>query len=556
MRVYKDSQYGSVWHYEHVNLLHLIPGRTCLVPAKPRYLPSSRFTTRTFIDEDTIIDTDVSWDNLLSYLQTHYSSGFTELVDIDFVRSGSSAYQVYKTALAFTYQYSSGTTRFCCSFVGAVQSNPGSNGRTEGSWVCNNGSWYAEYFGEDFVLETIQGQASTDRWNEFVANVNSRIRFPRFFDGNGEQGDIKALNWCTSNDGWNEEDLPVDTQWTKPRSMLNMINAYTMTDAQMETFKKCLWYMDGNNMELSNKLYSNPMDCIIGAYFIPFAIPAGQVTSPDIVWAGLQNLKFYDTMEKEAVFPRITDEFVEYTLGVVNVERIFNDYRDFTEVALSLYLPCIGWKTLDAQTWMGYDMKIKYRVNFLTGEIIALIIMSDDDIIIDTCKGQCAQQVPISGRDFTNLMQAKLQKQGAFMAAASGFAAGALATVGGVISANPLVAGGGIAGMAGSVANGIRSGKAADFAVSKAENQVVRDGDIGGSSAILGYPKAFVLKAYHMDAMPQRYQNYQGYQANQILTVSTLTGYIKAREVYFSSARATEQEKTMVENALKEGVFR
>ena len=567
MRVYRDtSNVFNPWIYEHINLRNLVVGNYVMTPGKQSWINASNYDFRTevTIGQDTITDNATNWNNLEDYMRQHYPLNFLDLYDMVLRPVRLTSGQKPKIALAFwAYQGTESPVNywhFVCQFMGWPTN--ASDMFTDGPILAQHGSWNQNTSGVidlQQIPSTLTSQTLQEIWESFVNRMNREIRFPRFFSTNFDDhgstaGYSKAQNWILSQNGWEEEDIPVDTSWNTPRTKLISLHAWKLTNETELNYQKSLWSMDTDDTKISKSLYANPMDCIVAENFIPFQADQSQYSAREqAILVGIQELA-YDGSPVKAYF--MTNEYKEFNFGSKVISRYFNDYRDFTETTIELYLPCIGWKNLDAQTYMGKELIIKYRLDFVTGDILALLITNPGNVIQDVVKGNCLSTIPVSGRDFTNVLQARIQQQNGVMTAVGGFAGGALTVGAGVLAKNPMMIAGGVAGAVGSIAGGVQNARSGAANVTKAQNQVVKDGNIGGSSGVLGYGKAYLVISRHDDAMPERYQNYEGYQANKLLTVNSLTGYIKAREVYFSSARATEQEKTMVEELLKGGVFK
>ncbi len=591
MRVYRD---GNKWIYEHANLINLVPGRRSIIQPGRWKLNSSYpaiFATTVTLGSDTVSLGDDQFYSLSNWLNDN-KPGWDEPVDIEYeAEQTNQDGKLPKIALYFMCERKSSTLYeikacFGCGWgsgsdllmlyddyvnfrAGEWHCDRAPHGepapQPEG-WATNNDAGgIGSFAGSYRVLETFNADTVAEAyeiWGEYADAIDARVRFPRWFERERIYGlapytypeYTNVMTWLHNGAGWEEEDIPVDTSWRHPKSKLRSIHAWKLTDASELNYQKSLWSMDTDDTKISKSLYANPMDCIIAENFIPFAFPSDQLSAREqAILVGIQELS-YNGEQVKAYF--LTDEYHEIEFGSVVIPRTFNDYRDFTETSIQLFLPCIGWKALDAQTYMGKELIIKYRLDFVTGDILALLITNPGSVIQDTMKGNCLSSIPISGRDFTSVLQARLAQQNAMITAVGGFVGGAASGLVGIATGNPVLAVGGAATALGSVTSGLQSGKAAQIQATKAENNVVKDGNLGGANAVLGYSKAYIVISRHADAMPTRYQNYEGYQTNKILTISNLTGYIKAREVYFSSARATEEEKAMIENGLKKGVFK
>lgn len=479
----------------------------------------------------------------------------------------------FKCALFMCIVGSGNRYQVCYAFVGRrTQKNPVSGDGINAA-VCTGGgliygsddawkrnAWYASASSSGSNLYTLQYsyygaevytsyQAAVDAINAIEPafptwkNVEDTDTLARLQLENSSEG-LALIAWIKGDEGWN-----MDTNWNKPKSILNCINAYIMTDTRLDRLQNSLWYTDGTSQtKFSNGLYANPMECILGLNFIPFD-PAGNIGSLDDVVVGLQKLHYYSggsAVNLDAT--KLSNEYKEFDFGTKSIPRLFNDYRDYTEIQTEIYLPCIGWHNLNSEEVVGQNLNIKYRLNFVTGDILA--VMSIGDNIIDSVPGNCLQSIPFSGRDMTNLIGAQRQANGNLLS----MGAGVLSTAAGIgmaAAGNPLGLGM-AAGGVGTIINGMNNAANASNEVSKAQNQVVKSGSIGGSTGILGYNIPYIVMKSHTDAMPVGYEEYIGESTHKIMQIGLLTGYVKTDSYRANFTDATDEEKAEI-NALMDG---
>lgn len=293
-------------------------------------------------------------------------------------------------------------------------------------------------------------------------------------------------------------------------------SVYNPTQAQLNSFGAWLW--SSNFIDQVLKLFNNPMQSIIGVHKI-FATPAtsgaGDITVGYLSSGVSANL--------------VSNQYTDINCGTVKVGEQFGNVFDYSDTQIRLYLPFIGIVDLDVSDVMRGSVSVVYHVDVITGACLAEVKITRDGSggTLYQYAGDAAVRYPISS--------------GSYM----GVVAGIASAVGGVASA--VMTGGATLPMAaGAIAGGI----------SGAHTQVQHSGNFSGNAGAMGAKKPYLIIERPQTAVADGYRNYQGKGANNIASVSAMSGYFKMTDVHLDSiAKATESELSEIENLLLRGVI-
>ena len=130
-----------------------------------------------------------------------------------------------------------------------------------------------------------------------------------------------------------------------------LLTIFKPTISQVQALGDYLWSsaFDVNTLK---KLFSDPMEAIIGLSIIPINPPA----------AGSKSVKIGD-VDTGITMPYIGRQFVEKDLGSVTIDPYigsFMDYSPYTKI--DIYLPYVGFRSLDPSDVMGTTLSIKYII--------------------------------------------------------------------------------------------------------------------------------------------------------------------------------------------------
>lgn len=289
---------------------------------------------------------------------------------------------------------------------------------------------------------------------------------------------------------------------------------YNPTQEQVNAFGAWLW--DSNLVEQIKKLFSDPMQAIIGIHKV-FATPE---TGAE------QNIKcgYIDSGVPSKI---VTNQYTTVTCGTVNLREYFGnvfDYSPYTEI--SLYLPFIGIVKLDVADVMRSSITVKYHVDVITGACLADVIVSRDGYggVLYQYSGSAIVTYPVSSGSYASALT------------------GILSIAGGV--ATTIASGGALAPAAIGAAVGM----------SRLHTDVQKSGSFTGAAGAMGAKKPYLIISRPQTAMPSSYKHLEGQPANHYTRLGDASGYVKVKSVMVNGISATDTELDMIQSLLMQGV--
>lgn len=278
-------------------------------------------------------------------------------------------------------------------------------------------------------------------------------------------------------------------------------------------------FLDG----LIPKLRTDATDYLLGLNAIPLA--STDVASDTIKIANL---------DTEVSAEYLTWYIADLDCGEIDIKEYFQTFMDYSPYTkLSIYLPYCATIPLNIDMFQNDKIKLKYRIDFLTGYCLAII--SNSEGVVTTATGNCAYNLPIRSNDYNNIVSRGLAVVGGIVGTA-----GALAT-GNV----PLAVGTAGATLAG----GLSLGNAME------KPNVYSNGSLGGNYGLLGNKTPYLIIQRPTISVPKDYGKTIGYMSRITAKLGELTGYTVVEEIHLEHISATDDEKRLIENALKSGVI-
>lgn len=317
-----------------------------------------------------------------------------------------------------------------------------------------------------------------------------------------------------------------------PYGTYGFYTLFTPTQAELQSF---ITELNDSTFQASIKSLWNDsllhmQDLIVDAHVIP-GIPSIEASAKTV------KVGFVNT----TVSMHYTeDSYIEIDMGSIDIPRAWNNFMDFSPyTSIMIYLPFIGERSLDTDKVIGKTIAIKYYVDVLSGDLMAML--SVDGSVIYQFSGNGAYKIPLSDTDMSNIAMAPLKILGA-----AGFAA---ATGG----AGVITAGGTMAGAA-----KIAGASAADAAIKSAAESKPSFSAIDGVSGNAGYmgissPYVAITRAY--PAIPENFASYEGLASMKTLSLGNISGYTEIESIHLDGINATAEELTEIESILKGGVI-
>lgn len=308
------------------------------------------------------------------------------------------------------------------------------------------------------------------------------------------------------------EPTPSDNPLIVGGTGTDLFAVYNPTKSEITSLGKYLW--SSNIVDILQKFLNNPMEAIISLHMI-YCTPTN----------GARKNIVLGYLDSGVSALTVAEQFVDINCGSVDVKEYFNDARDYSPyTSVEAYLPFIGMVKLKTEDIIGSKVTIKYTADVLTGAILCKIFVTKSGIEqqLYAYSGNCSVQIPLTGADRTRLISG----------AVTGVLAGGIA--------------GGVAGaVVGGLAKGYMSG-----------SSIERSGGFTSNSGAMGIktPYIIVSRKYGYDALD--YNKFYGFPSNKTITLGSCNGFTKVKETHVENvARATDKEKTEIENLLKNGVI-
>ena len=193
-----------------------------------------------------------------------------------------------------------------------------------------------------------------------------------------------------------------------------LTRTYQLTKEQLQSLGNFLWsdsFFD--NIKLIN---NSPIENVVSVKAIPC----------DFLTEASKNIVL-GNVETTVQGNPLTNNYIKKTIGTVKVANQENNFIDYENCDILLYLPLIGTITdLNPREVMGYTITLKYCYDAITGDVLAEIFnnRAGKENIIGVYRGNCGVDIPL-----TSSNRAQVE---------AGYISDAISGVASVVSKNPL----------------------------------------------------------------------------------------------------------------------
>ena len=292
----------------------------------------------------------------------------------------------------------------------------------------------------------------------------------------------------------------------------------TLFNPSLTNIRDLAAYMWANplfDVNAYKKILANPMDAILGLSIVPCAIPA---TSSKNVTVG--------NIPTGVSMPVCDSQYLSIDCGSINVREYWGAYLDYSPYTKAeLYLPYCGIHPIDIDDIMGKAVKVVYHVDILTGACVAYVKCGDS--VLYSYIGQCASSIPVSGSDWTNMINGIINASTAI---------GSMAATGGLTA--PMAA-----------------STIATTAVNTIKPSIERSGSLSGTGGIMGNQTPYLILTRPRQALPELQNQFSGYPSFISSYLGDLVGYTEVDSIHLEGIPATGAELDEIESILKGGVI-
>lgn len=292
------------------------------------------------------------------------------------------------------------------------------------------------------------------------------------------------------------------------------ITLFNPSIGELKALANYMWSA-GFDLETFKKLFADPMDAILGLSIVPVNVPNG--SSKTITVGNISTGVSVTTA---------STQYVEVDCGSISVEEYWGAYLDYDPYTKAeIYLPYIGTHPLATDDIMGKSVHVVYHIDILSGACCAFVKCGNS--VLYSFVGQCSCSIPITGNDWTNVVN------GALSIAAS---IGTMVATGGASA--PMAA-----------------ATIASTAVNSMKPSVEKSGSMGGMGGMLGVQTPYLILSRPRQAIPKNQNAYIGYPSFITNQLKALVGYTEVEQIHLENIPATGEELIEIENILKKGVI-
>lgn len=328
-----------------------------------------------------------------------------------------------------------------------------------------------------------------------------------------------------------------------------LVTVYHPTAQQLYDFEMWLWVT--LSQASVDTVWNNPFDGVITLFEL-YCTPTDAGTRT--IHSG-----FLDS----GITSNVISRYTEIDCGTIGIPEYYGNYFDYSPYSKAhIYLPFIGIQELNVDDIVGHCVNVTYRIDEYNGACIAMITVAKvtevngEDVeysntMYQFC-GNCSVELPIAGGSQAQI-KAGLMMADATRQAAQGMAG--LNLVGGLASLLFGSVGGAIGGLTSSL-GGLASGELSALGhMLSGKSSVQKSGSFGSSHGALGIKTPYIVITRPKQIQVPDYEKLYGFPAHKMVKIRDCTGFIRCREVHVISPTANDEEKTMIEQLLKAGVY-
>lgn len=324
-------------------------------------------------------------------------------------------------------------------------------------------------------------------------------------------------------------DIPLEAQEI---ALSGFITMYSLGQGDVATLGNAIFTND-TWTNLRNKFngVGDPISYIISAVEIP--VPPATDNSRNFNLGGVQ---IEDRSGNPVPIHCTTFRYRNLAFGSVTLKETWGSEKDYSQTSVSIYLPYVGVKDLDAEMVMNSTLTLKGCIDISNGDLFYALIVNKSDrpgVYIGSSgvayrfQGNAGRQIPVGRADNTGQLAAMF---------------GGMASMGvGLVSGNPMMAVGGAAGIIGGAAMGQKVSMASGAG-----------GSIG--RADVQYPYLIITRK--VPVYPNNWRAHFGAPRYQTFAVSDVHGYTQFADYHAEQIEgANDAERAAIEQAMKAGVF-
>lgn len=352
-----------------------------------------------------------------------------------------------------------------------------------------------------------------DVWTAFAVFCARELSFEPKETDPYAPGGSSGTGGGTGNFDGTGDDIAIPGLPTLSAVDAGFITLFNPSIAQLKSLSDYLW--SGFDLNTFKKIFADPMDCILGLSIVPVSVPNGELKEVSV-----------GNIPTGVSMTVASSQYVIVDCGTLNVNEFWGAYLDYDPYTKAeIYLPYIGTHPISVDDIMGKSVHVVYHIDILSGACTAFVKCGGS--VLYEFIGQCSSSIPVTGNDWTNVINGVLSVSAAI---------GTMVATGGATA--PMAA-----------------SAIASTAVNSMKSNVEKSGSMSGTGGMLAVQTPYLILTRPRQAMPARQNELMGYPSFITSKLGSLSGYTVVEEIHLENISGTEQELSEIENLLKTGVI-
>ena len=239
---------------------------------------------------------------------------------------------------------------------------------------------------------------------------------------------------------------------------------------------------------------------------------------------------------------KVTSDYVEFNCGSLEIPEYYQNFLDYEGTHAKLYLPFIGFVDIKSEWFQSGKLGVIYHFNIIDGSCIAFVIATSSksklsNTVVATFGGNCCVHMPITGVNYSSMISGVV-----------GGIAGVTSAGSQIVSANQNDKATFQSNIAGT------SAVASNFASALGSRPTLEQSNgYNAGMSFMCYRRPYLLIERPVASFSKAYPSEQGLPLNVTKNLSSVRGFTTCENVNLDGFTCTEEEKTMLREALREG---
>lgn len=303
------------------------------------------------------------------------------------------------------------------------------------------------------------------------------------------------------------------------------VTMYSPTVGQLNALANFLWTDNAFDPANFKKLFTDPMECIIGLTIVPVSPQTSGSTEISVGYVGTG-----------VNASKLSSQYAELSCGTINAKEFWGSYLDYSPFTkIHIYLPYIGIREINADDVMNKTIGVTYHIDLLSGACTAFVTV--DGSVLYQFNGQCSINVPMAASNFTEMIHSAISAIGSVAMTASGASAASALTG------------------AAAIGTAAQMGANAANSASASKPSFSHSGQMGGSGGMLAVQTPYLIIERPRQCVAEGVNAFEGFPSNINYKLYDLTGYTVVESIHLDGFTCTDNEAAEILSLLKGGVI-